>query len=163
MNKAINESPFSKYKDMVLSSYSTAEWLRQFVLSMYCGSDYQVGLSQIGALDDRHYGVFMEMIEHYRKHGENDSAFMELGRAIFDLDEQKERERQRMQAIEHFAEDIQYYLMDNAKLKKMDAEDVIDMFQGTIAEQMDSGATVEVASGVVLNKYKEHQRSCSEE
>lgn len=72
------QSPFFTHRNKVLGHYSTAAWLRRVVMAMWNGADNKVGLSSMAMLDDEHYMVFAEMVEHYRSHGESDPAFLAL-------------------------------------------------------------------------------------
>ena len=72
------QSPFEKHREKVLGHYATAEWLRRFVLSMWNGDGYQIGLSRLRSLDDQHFQAVIEMLTSYRLHGESDPDFMAL-------------------------------------------------------------------------------------
>jgi len=72
------QSPFLMHRDKVLGYYGAASWLRQFVLAMWNGKGYPVGLSQFRGLDRYHADAAFDMLAAYRKHGENDQAFMSL-------------------------------------------------------------------------------------
>lgn len=72
------QSPFTTHRKKVLGHNSTAIWLRQLILSMWGGSSYQVGLSQLATLDNEHADAAVEMLASYRNNGENDGAFMSL-------------------------------------------------------------------------------------
>lgn len=71
-------SAFTTHRDKVLGYYSTASWLRQLVLAMWNGTDYQVGLSKLVSLDSDHFAATLAMIQSYRQNGERDTAFMNL-------------------------------------------------------------------------------------
>lgn len=81
----MSTSPFLKYRHMLMGHYGTAKWLRLFVMSLHNGDSYKVGLSQIGSIDDAHFNAAMEMIRHYREHGESDKEFMSLANGIWGM------------------------------------------------------------------------------
>jgi len=72
------ESPFKRHRDVILGHYSTAHHLRMCVMSLWNGNDYPFKLHCIGGMDQRHYAIFQEMLESYRRHGEGDPEFMAL-------------------------------------------------------------------------------------
>ena len=39
---------------------------------MYCGDRWPFPLHNVAGMDDMHYGVFQEMIDWYRNHGDED-------------------------------------------------------------------------------------------
>jgi hypothetical protein len=71
-------SAFITHSDKVLGHYSTASWLRQLVLAMWNGDDYQVGLSKLASIDNEHFSAALAMIQSYHQYGESDQAFMNL-------------------------------------------------------------------------------------
>jgi hypothetical protein len=93
------ESPFQRHRGLVLGHYATAAWLRSVVMAMWNGHDYKVGLGQLGSLDARHFDACMDLFAHYRKHGENDPAFLRLADEVRRRMEQ-EAAAERDQALE---------------------------------------------------------------
>ena len=78
-------SPFLKYRDILVhQSYSAAGALQDFTLSCYNGSLGQFRGDSIGNFDTEHFGIFLELVNHYRRHGENDQHFLEVGAAIWE-------------------------------------------------------------------------------
>ena len=76
------ESPFKRHRDVILGHYSTAHRLRMCVMSLWNGNDYPFKLHCIGGMDQRHYAIFQEMLESYRRHGEGDPEFMALANEV---------------------------------------------------------------------------------
>lgn len=86
-------NPFVTHRSKVLGSYATASWLRQAVLCMRSGTDYPLNLSRLGEIDEAHFTAFLEMLAHYRLHGENDVAFLTLVKdCLQHLDEKRQAE-----------------------------------------------------------------------
>jgi hypothetical protein len=80
-----SESPFLKHRDILVhQSYSAANALQDFALSCYNGSLGQFRGDSIGNFDPRHFEIFLELVNHYRLHGENDEHLLEVGAAIWD-------------------------------------------------------------------------------
>lgn len=80
-----NESPFLKYRDILLhESYSAAGALQDFALSCYNGSLGQFRGDSIGNFDQAHFGIFLELVNHYRRHGENDEHLLNVGAATWE-------------------------------------------------------------------------------
>lgn len=80
-----SDSPFLKYRDILVhQSYSAAGALQDFTLSCYNGSLGQFRGDSIGNFDTEHFGIFLELVNHYRRHGENDQHFLEVGAAIWE-------------------------------------------------------------------------------
>ncbi len=76
------KSPFKRHRDVILGYYSTAHRLRMCVMSLWNGDDYPFKLHWIGGMDQRHYAIFQEMLESYRRHGEGDPEFMALANEV---------------------------------------------------------------------------------
>ncbi len=81
-----SKSPFVTHRSKILGQYGAAEWLRDAVLSMWNGSTYKVGLSKLVNLDDEHFRALSEMLDSYRRHGENDPAFMKIAEECRELE-----------------------------------------------------------------------------
>ena len=98
-----SDSPFLKYRDILLhQSYSAAGALQDFALSCYNGSLGQFRGDSIGNFDSKHFGIFLELVNYYRKHGENDQYLLAVGAAIWES--RRERGRQLLTQIkEHRA------------------------------------------------------------
>ena len=77
-------SPFEVHREKVLGHYRTAVWLRSVVLALWGGAEYPAGLSELGAIDSGHYQAFLDMVESYHQHGENDPAFMSLALEVLE-------------------------------------------------------------------------------
>lgn len=79
-----SESPFLKYRDILTNqSYSAAGALQDFALSCYNGSLGQFRGDSIGNFDTQHFEIFLELVNYYRRHGENDQHLLEVGAAIW--------------------------------------------------------------------------------
>lgn len=76
------QSPFTTHRSKVLGHYSTARWLRNVVLSMWNGADHQVRLDKLSSVDAEHFAAVVEMMEHFRRNGENDPAFQQLVKEV---------------------------------------------------------------------------------
>ena len=51
-------------------------------MSLWNGDAYPFKLHCIGSMDQRHYAIFQEMLESYRRHGEGDPEFMALANEV---------------------------------------------------------------------------------
>ncbi len=89
-----SKSPFVVHRAKIIGDYGTAEWLRSVVLAMWNGSAHKVGLSKLVSLDDEHFRAFMEMLESYRRHGENDPAFLAIADECRELECDEETNRE---------------------------------------------------------------------
>lgn len=86
-------SPFEKHRDILLNgNYSAAGSLQQFVLSLYNSSYVKFEADRIRAYDRKHRAIFMELISSFQEYGENDPAFLDLCRDMWDLRKQWGRE-----------------------------------------------------------------------
>lgn len=76
-------SPFVTYRKQILGDYGTAGRLRQGVLSLY---NWKNGfpLGSTSEFDDKHYAIFLELVNHYRIFGESDKEFLSLAEYIVD-------------------------------------------------------------------------------
>jgi len=80
-----SDSPFLKHRDILVhQSYSAANALQDFALSCYNGSLGQFRGDSIGNFDPKHFEIFLELVNYYRRHGENDKHLLEVGAAIWD-------------------------------------------------------------------------------
>lgn len=80
-----SDSPFLKYRDILVhQSYSAASALQDFALSCYNGSLGQFRGDSIGNFDTKHFAIFLELVNCYRQHGENDQHLLEVGAAIWE-------------------------------------------------------------------------------
>jgi len=59
-------SPFPQHRDMVMGHYSTAAWMRTFVLAMSDDAGEQVDLADFRYLDHEHARAAVEMLDAYR-------------------------------------------------------------------------------------------------
>ncbi len=71
-------SPFLQHRDILLADHSGAQKLRDLVLSLYSGRTFPFDVSQLGSLDQHYFEIAIELIRHYRRHGENDKDFMSV-------------------------------------------------------------------------------------
>lgn len=75
-------SPFTTHHDVIMAYYGTAARLRALVLSLWNGSAHPFDLSCLGGFDDSHFAIALDLIQSYRRLGENDEAFMALASEI---------------------------------------------------------------------------------
>ncbi len=99
-------SPFSVHRDKVLGHYATATWLRSVVLAMWNGSCNKVGLTSLTNLDSAHYSAFLEMVESYRIHGENDPGFMSLVSEVRARKDEEQRAADRQALLEDWLDAV---------------------------------------------------------
>lgn len=88
-------NPFVTHRSKVLGRHSTASWLRRAVLCMHSGLDHPLSLSHLGEIDDAHFNAFVEMLTHYRRHGETDLAFMTLAKDCLEMLEEERTAKER--------------------------------------------------------------------
>lgn len=82
---AQEDSPFLRYRSVILDHYSTAERLAALVLHLW-NYHYPSALGPLLAnADARHKRIAFELIASYAEHGENDPHFMNLAGEIRDL------------------------------------------------------------------------------
>lgn len=84
------QSPFMTHRAKVLGHYSTAYWLRDVVMALHSGGTHPVGLSRLTTTDEAHFTAFKQMVDHYRRVGENDPALHTL---VSDIEARCEEER----------------------------------------------------------------------
>ncbi len=75
-------SPFTTHHDTIMGYYGTAARLRSLVMSLWNGAAFPFELSCLGSFDSRHYAIALDLIQSYRRLGENDEAFMALADEI---------------------------------------------------------------------------------
>lgn len=141
------ESPFQKYEHLVLGHYSTAAWLRMLVLAMWSGSAYKVGLSQLAEVDEAHFDVAMQMMAHYRKHGERDPAFMSLADKIRERLNEEQAALERDEHFEEWCRRARVALRDQGMRPGL-VDDQYDWFE----RQFDAGKTPEEASSLASKR-----------
>lgn len=79
-----SDSPFLKYQDILINqSYSAAGALQDFALSCFNGSLGQFRGDCIRNFDDKHFAIFLELANYYRRHGANDEHLLAVGAAIW--------------------------------------------------------------------------------
>jgi len=77
-------SPFYRHRELLLTgTYGVAESLQQFVLSLYNGARTQFAANKLVNYDDEHFTIFADFAAYYRKHAENDEAFMAVCREMW--------------------------------------------------------------------------------
>jgi hypothetical protein len=74
-------SPFVEHEEIFFDGYKTAIKLRELVLHLY-NKNFPCDLSFILNADDRHYSIFLELVNSYKMFGENDSEFLEVAERI---------------------------------------------------------------------------------
>lgn len=78
------ESPFLRYREVILGHYSTAYRLQALTLHLW-NSNNKVAIADLfGNADARHTRIALEMIASYARHGESDPDFMRLADEIRD-------------------------------------------------------------------------------
>lgn len=84
-DSVLEDSPFLRYRSVILDHYGTAERLAMLTLHLW-NYNYpdQLGPLLLNA-DRRHKAIAMELIASYAHHGENDPHFMNLASEIRDL------------------------------------------------------------------------------
>ncbi|MBI5006220.1 MAG: hypothetical protein HZB95_03745 [Nitrosomonadales bacterium] len=75
-------SPFETHRSVIFDYYGTAAKLRRVVMGLWNGNAHPFDLSDVAGMDDDHYGIMLELINSYRKYGENDRVFMSLAQEI---------------------------------------------------------------------------------
>lgn len=134
-------SPFEVHRDKVMGHYSTAEWLRNVVMSLWNGSGNPVGLSRIHNADAVHYKAFLDMLNHFRSVGEGDPALVRL---VQEIEERKQQEREaseRAQRLEAWLKDTQLELRMIGK-----PQGLVDDRHGWFVARFDRGDAPEAAA-----------------
>lgn len=138
-------SPFVTYRDKVLGYYGTASWLRKLVLSMWNGTDYQVGLSNLASVDDEHYAAALAMIQSYRHNGERDPEFMTLAEACQQRAEAEKAASRRSARFDSWCQEVQFDLR-RASQRASYIEDHYTWFE----QQFDDGVEPAIAAAQAL-------------
>lgn len=139
------ESPFQQYRHLVLGHYSTAAWLRMLVMAMWNGNAYKAGLSQLANVDEKHFDAAVRMMAHFRKHGENDPAFMSLADAIRERMDEERTAAEREERLEEWCRRARIALRDRG-LRPDLVEDQYSWFE----RQFDSGKTPQEAAALAF-------------
>lgn len=139
------QSPFAKYRDMVLGHYSTANWLRAFVMALWGGTEYKVGLSQLGTIDNPTFEAVMEMVASYREMGENDPTFMALAMEIITRMDEERAAEEREKRFEEWLRKFRYELMRVGETSGR-AEMIADDNYSWLEAQFARGSSVEDAA-----------------
>lgn len=71
-------SPFLVHRQIIMATYGGAAKIRRFVLSLYNGHAFPCDLSDISGLDQKHFGIVIELMSSYHQLGENDAYMMRL-------------------------------------------------------------------------------------
>jgi len=138
-------SAFTTQRALVLGHYSTASWLRQLVLAMWNGTDYQVGLSTLATVDDWHAAAALEMIRAYRQHGERDPAFMALAKACLARQGDEAAATSRAMRFEQWCDEAQ-----RAAGRAGARAYFVDDHYGWFERQFDAGMASEAAASLAL-------------
>lgn len=105
----MSESPYSKYQDILLvHHYGAAVALQNFVLSCYNGNMAQFRGDALANFDKQHFGIFIELANHYYRHRENDPQLLKVGAAIWD-DRRQQGRLHLARVVEHRAIDPKHY------------------------------------------------------
>ena len=138
-------SPFTTHKNVILGHYSTAAFLRMVVMSMWNGTDYKVGLSQVASLDEPHYKVFQDILRQYREKGEMDPAFIELAQAIRERMATEAAEAERVADMDDWFREVKRAL----RSKKLPTS-LLDERSAWFEEQFEAGKTADEAAQLVI-------------
>lgn len=98
----MKESPFLTHKEILLSGYGAARTLRNITLSLWNGNNWPVALHRVNGLDERHFGIALELITWYRRYGEDDPHFMDVGRACESMVLEEKRQEEQQKAYEQW-------------------------------------------------------------
>lgn len=139
-------SVFTLHRDKVLGHYSTASWLRQLVLAMWNGTDYQVGLSNLAMVDADHFSAAMAMINSYRQHGERDAAFMNLAVECQQRIESEQAASERAGRLEDWCKATQYAVKQSGG-RAFFVDDHYGWFEG----QFEAGMAPEAAAALATD------------
>ena len=147
----MSASPFLKCRDMILGYYSTAGWLRRVIMAMWSGNDYKTGLSQITGLDAQHYQAFSEMVAHFRRYGESDSAFMALANDIRTWMAEEQAAADREAALDAWLDGVKRH----TRLPRSATANAIDDHYGWLERRFDDGVSPEQAMRLLERKIQE--------
>lgn len=92
----MKQSPFLTHKEILLSGYGAARWLRRLTLSLWNGYAWPADLSGLAGLDERHFQIALEFLTWYRQYGEDDRYFIAAAEAArkMELEAKKQAEEQ---------------------------------------------------------------------
>jgi len=79
-------NPHVEHRSLLLcADHGGARRLQALALNLYNGSDWPVDMGSLASyLDSNYWAIALDMMEWYRKYGENDQAFMGLCRQMAD-------------------------------------------------------------------------------
>jgi hypothetical protein len=139
------QSPFITHRDKVLGHYSTAAWLRQFVLAMWGGSSYPVGLSQFASMDADHTAAALEMLAAYRQRGESDPAFMALADECRARLQEEQAAAERQERFDSWLGDVRVVLR-SVGLRAGLADDRYEWFESHFDKGMQAHEAAQLAA-----------------
>jgi hypothetical protein len=151
----MNKSPFLQFRDMVMGHYSTANWLRSFVMALWNGSDYKVGLSQLGSIDEAHINAAMAMLRQYREIGENDRAFMALAEDIRTRMEEERAAEERDLAYSGWLRDLRSFLTRQGRMGSEEIAQAVEDHFGWLEAEFDAGRSAESAGEALEARARE--------
>ncbi|MBV6816195.1 hypothetical protein ACE15N_22395 (plasmid) [Xanthomonas campestris pv. passiflorae] len=147
-------SVFTTNRNKVLGHYSTASWLRQFVLAMWNGTDHQVGLSNIATLDNDHAAAALAMLQSYRQNGERDPAFMSLALECQQRVEAEQAASRQAARFESWCKEAQFGLRAAGARAHF-----VDDHYGWFEDQFASGMEPKDAANLALQSKLDEARS----
>lgn len=73
-------SPFETHEAVLRDgSYGASESLQDLVLSLWNGQGWPIDMGRLARnADARHWAIALELLESYRRHGEDDPVFMAI-------------------------------------------------------------------------------------
>lgn len=151
----MNTSPFLQYRDMVMGHYSTAKWLRSFVMSLWNGGGYKIGLSQLGSIDEVYFNAAMAMLRQYRERGENDREFMALAKDIRVRMGEEQAAEEREQAFSDWQRDLRYHLNRQGRMRPCEIAQAVEDHYGWLESEFDASHSSEATGDALEARARE--------
>lgn len=151
----MNTSPFLQYRDMVMGHYSTAKWLRSFVMSLWNGGGYKIGLSQLGSIDEAHFNAAMAMLRQYREQGENDREFMTLAEDIRVRMGEEQAAEERERTFSDWQRDLRYHLNRQGRMRPGEIAQAVEDHYGWLESEFDAGHSAEATGDALEARARE--------
>lgn len=119
----MRESPFTEFRHLVLGSYRTAAYLRQFILTLSDGLQHPIGLSYLAAMDVDHFNVCMEMLRAFHENGPTDPLFCNLVKEVTQKLASQTPEERKHESFERWLNDVEVlYSRSGISASAIDAE-----------------------------------------
>lgn len=138
-------SPFLQHREKVMGHYGTAAWMRQVVMALWNGNANKVGLSQIRSLDAEHWEAVIAMLDHYHRHGE-DESFMALTEEVRTRMAEERKAEERKLALESWMRDVRSHMIRTHSMFSYDAEIAIDNHYHWLDGEFDKGSDATAAA-----------------